>query len=86
MMMGQRENQAVFSHFRLNAFWPIRMAHSDHSAVCLPSNALRGHYPKAKIRPNEDGKVYNFAHPGRQPGNPGYLKSEAATYPSEPLP
>jgi len=49
MMMGQRENQAVFSHFRLNAFWPIRMAHSDHSAVCLPSNALRGHYPKAKI-------------------------------------
>jgi hypothetical protein len=29
-----------------NALWPIRMA---HSAVCLPSNALRGHYPKAKI-------------------------------------
>ncbi len=43
--------------------------------------------PEGKaIRPNEDGRVYNFAHPGRQPGNPGYLKSEAATYPSEPLP
>ena len=23
-------------------------------------------YPKAKIRPNEDGKVYNFVHPGRK--------------------
>ena len=43
--------------------------------------------PEGKaIRPNEDGRVYNFVHPGRQPGNPGYLKSEAATYPSEPLP
>jgi hypothetical protein len=40
MMIGQRENQAVFSHFRSNAFWPIKMAHSDHSAVCLLSNAL----------------------------------------------
>src|ERR1039458_10608396 len=38
------------------------------------------------IRPNEDGKMYNFAHTGRRPGNPGHFKSEAAAYPSEPLP
>src|ERR1035437_9276501 len=43
-------------------------------------------YPKAKIRPNEDGKVYNFAQSGRLSGNPGYLKSEAVAYPSELLP
>jgi len=86
MMMGQRENQAVFSHFRLNAFWPIRMAHSDHSAVCLPAMHYQGAPEGKDIRPNEDGGVYNFAHPGRQPGNPGYPKSEAAAYPSEPLP
>jgi hypothetical protein len=43
-------------------------------------------YPKAKIRPNEDGKVYNFVHPGRKPDNPGYLKSEAVAYPSELAP
>jgi hypothetical protein len=42
-------------------------------------------YPKAKIRPNEDGKVYNFAQSGRLSGNPGYLKSEAVVYPSELL-
>jgi hypothetical protein len=42
-------------------------------------------YPKAKIRPNEDGKVYNFAQSGRLSGNPGYLKSEAVAYPSELL-
>jgi hypothetical protein len=59
------------------------MANSEHS---LAQQRTIGDYPKAKIRPNEDGKVYNFAHPGRQPGNPGYLKSQAATYPSEPLP
>jgi hypothetical protein len=43
--------------------------------------------PEGKaIRRNEDGKMYNFAHTGRRPGNPGCLKSEAAAYPSEPLP
>ncbi len=49
MMMGQRENQAVFSHFRFNAFWPIRMVNPDHSAVCLLSNALSRAHPKAKL-------------------------------------
>jgi hypothetical protein len=53
--------------------------------VCRYRSCVLGN-PKAKILPNEDGKVYNFAHPGRQSGNPGYLKSEAAAYPSEPLP
>jgi hypothetical protein len=43
--------------------------------------------PEGKdIRPNEDGRVYNFAHPGKQPGNSGYLKSQAATYRSLLLP
>ena len=43
--------------------------------------------PEGKaIRRNEDGKMYNFAHTGRRPGNPGHFKSEATAYPSEPLP
>jgi hypothetical protein len=58
--------------------FPATSAFADTDPVCSD--------PKAKIRPNEDDKVYTFAHPGRQPGNPGHLKSEAATYPSEPLP
>jgi hypothetical protein len=42
--------------------------------------------PNLEQRPNEDGKMYNLAHTGRRPGNPGHFKSEAAAYPSEPLP
>ena len=53
--------------------------------VCRDRSCVLG-YPKAKIRPNEDGKVYNFVHPGRKPDNPGYLKSEAVAYPSELAP
>jgi hypothetical protein len=56
------------------ASWPTRKP-------CPPME-----YPKAKIRPNEDGKVYNFVRPGRKPDNPGYLKSEAVAYPSELAP
>jgi len=67
------------------AFWRLPDPAAFEPNVCRYRSCVLG-YPKAKIRPNEDGKVYNFAHPGRQPGNPGYLKSEAATYPSEPLP
>jgi len=53
--------------------------------VCRDRSCVLG-YPKAKIRPNEDGKVYNFVRPGRKPDNPGYLKSEAVAYPSELAP
>lgn len=46
----------------------------------------QGALERKAIRSNEDGRMYNFAHPGRRLCNPGYLKSEAAAYPSEPLP
>jgi hypothetical protein len=75
-------------HFSLSiAFGPTRTVNSNHSAGCLPSNALSGQYPMAMIRPNEGGGVYNFAQSGRLSGNPGYLKSEAIAHlrPSEKI-
>jgi hypothetical protein len=53
--------------------------------VCRYRSCVLG-YPKAKIRPNEDGRVYNFAHREGDLAIPATSKSEAATYPSEPLP
>ena len=73
-------------HSAFTAAGTTWMAILDHSGAHRYGVPKIGHHSKAKNRPNEGGWACDGSQPGRRPGNPGFLKSEAVAYPSELFP